>query len=102
MGEIDTAPAAGVPEPVKTVNEEFVTGGTLKLNWKDCGDSSTHGKVTGLTPDTLTLGQKTTTTGTGTIDEAVTGGSFNIKVNAGILKQTFTGDICAQKTFNLP
>ena len=39
--------------------ENFVQGGTLSLNWKDCGDASTKGKVTGLTPTSLTLGQKT-------------------------------------------
>ena len=55
---------------------EDSTGGTLKLTWSDCGDASTHAKVTGLTPDTITLGQMTTVSGTGTLDEAVTGGSF--------------------------
>jgi len=81
---------------------ESVTGGALTLSWKDCGDASTHGKVTGLTPDTLTLGQKTKATGTGSLDEAVIGGSFVIDVSAGIIKKTFTGDICTAKTFNLP
>jgi hypothetical protein len=80
------------------------TGGTLKLTWSDCGDSSTHAKVTGLTPDTLTLGQLTTVSGTGTLDEAVTGGTFEIDVKAGggIVHQKFLGDTCQDKTFKLP
>jgi hypothetical protein len=82
--------------------ESFVTGGTLKLNWKDCGDASTHGKVTGLVPDSLTLGQKTTATGSGTVDEAVTGGAFEIHMKAGIISKSWTGDMCSAKTFTLP
>ena len=34
-------------------------GGVLKLTWSDCGDASTHGKVTKVAPDTVTLGQAT-------------------------------------------
>lgn len=82
--------------------DEYVTGGTLKLSWKDCGGAGTHAKVTSFVPDTVTLGQKTTTTGTGSVDEAVTGGTFDIDVSAGFLRQHWTGDICAQKTFKLP
>merc|ERR1712100_986519 len=37
---------------------EFVTGGTLKLSWKDCGSTTTHGHVTSITPSTHTLRQK--------------------------------------------
>merc|ERR1719356_1295687 len=76
--------------------------GTLKLSWHDCGDGSTHGKVTGLTPATLTLGQKTTVTGTGSVDEAVTAGTFKIQVKVAIITQEFSGDLCAPKTFKLP
>lgn len=83
---------------------EDSTGGTLKLTWSDCGDASTHAKVTGLTPDTITLGQMTTVSGTGTLDEAVTGGTFAIDVKAGggIIHQKFDGDTCQDKTFKLP
>ena len=42
--------------------------GTLKLTYQDCG--AAHGKVTGLSPNTLTRGQKTTVTGSGSVDEA--------------------------------
>merc|ERR1712232_1015161 len=66
----------------------------------DCGAS--HGKVTGLTPDTLPLGSKTTVTGTGTVDEAVSAGTFEIDLKASIISQTYKGDVCAPKSFSLP
>merc|ERR1712203_344158 len=48
------------------------------------------------------LGQETDITGTGTVDEAVTGGSFVAKVTAaGVVHDTLTGDICAAQTFNI-
>eukprot|EP00929_Paragymnodinium_shiwhaense_P108396 TRINITY_DN74715_c0_g1_i1.p1 TRINITY_DN74715_c0_g1~~TRINITY_DN74715_c0_g1_i1.p1 ORF type:complete len:177 (+),score=34.41 TRINITY_DN74715_c0_g1_i1:77-607(+) len=81
---------------------DFVTGGTLKLTWNDCGDASTKGKVTGFTPGTLTLGQKTTLTGSGSLTESVTGGSYVMGLKAGIISQSFTGDMCQPKSFNLP
>eukprot|EP00927_Polykrikos_kofoidii_P076919 TRINITY_DN73935_c0_g1_i1.p1 TRINITY_DN73935_c0_g1~~TRINITY_DN73935_c0_g1_i1.p1 ORF type:complete len:340 (+),score=63.08 TRINITY_DN73935_c0_g1_i1:78-1097(+) len=83
-------------------NDQFMQGGILKLTWKDCGDASTHGKVTGLTPDTLTLGTKTAVTGSGTVVEAVTDGSFKISVKAGFISKEFDGDICKAQTFPLP
>lgn len=81
---------------------ENSTGGTLKLTWSDCGDASTHGKATSLTPESLTLGQKTTVTGQGSLDEAVTGGTFELDMHASIISKKFTGDICTAKTFTLP
>merc|ERR1712151_996760 len=60
------------------------------------------GHVTGLTPSSLTLGTSTHTVGTGSVDEAVTGGTFTIDMKAGIIKEHWTGDLCAAKTFNLP
>jgi len=75
-------------------------GGSLKLAWKDCG--AAHGKVTGLSPLSLPLGQTTTVTGTGTVDEAVSGGTFEIDLKASIISQTFKGDLCTAKAFNLP
>merc|ERR1711977_739196 len=85
------------------VDEDFVQGGTLKLGWKDCGDSSYHAKVTSLTPSTLTIGAKTHVVGQGNVDESVTGGSFSITSKA-ILgpAEHFSGNICQPKTFNLP
>jgi len=53
---------------------DYVNGGTLKLSWSDCGDSSFHAKVTSLSPSSLTIGQKTHVIGQGHVDESVTGG----------------------------
>merc|ERR1712032_1673638 len=39
-------------------------------------------------------------TGTGTIDEALTDGSFTIQMIG--IQETFTGKACEAKTFNLP
>jgi len=72
----------------------------LKLSWKDCG--AAHGKVTGVSPDVLPLGKTTTTTAAFTVDEQVPGGTFEIDLKASIISQTFTGDLCTNKPFNLP
>merc|ERR1711937_393368 len=98
---INTEPAAeGVM--VEPVEQAFMQGGTLKLNWNDCG--AKHGKVTGLLPTTLALGQETAVTGSGSVDEAVSGGEFSLEVKAGggIVHKTFNGDICKASTFDLP
>merc|ERR1711959_151889 len=76
-------------------DDEFVQGGTLKLGWKDCGDSSYHAKVTSLSPSTLTIGAKTHVVGQGNVDESVTGGSFTISAKAMIgPAEHFSGNIC--------
>lgn len=75
-------------------------GASLKLSYTDCG--AAHGKITGLTPDALPLGSKTTATGTGSVDEAVSAGTFEMDLKASIISQTFTGDLCAAKSFSLP
>merc|ERR1712072_897562 len=74
--------------------------GTLKLAYQDCG--AAHGKVTGLSPNTLTLGQRTTVTGSGSVDEAVTDGTFEMNIKASILSKTCTGNICQPSTCPLP
>merc|ERR1712147_465287 len=78
----------------------FPNGGTLKLAYQDCG--AAHGKVTGLSPSTLTLGQKTTVTGSGSVDDAVTDGTFEMNIKASILSKTCTGNICQPSTCPLP
>merc|ERR1712072_1544804 len=78
----------------------FINGGTLKLAYQDCG--AAHGKVTGLSPNTLTLGQKTTVTGSGSVDEGVTDGTFEMNIKASILSKTCTGNICQPSTCPLP
>jgi len=82
--------------------ENFVQGGTLSLDWKDCGDASTKGKVTGLTPASLTLGQKTRATGVGSVTEDVSAGKIDISLKASIISKTYSGDVCSAQTFTLP
>merc|ERR1711877_42116 len=78
-------------------------GGKLAVTWEDCGDASTHGKITDLQPTEITIGEDGTLTGTGTIDEELTDGSFTIELTASLgIKETYTGKACEAKTFNLP
>merc|ERR1711865_757202 len=82
--------------------ESFVQGGTLSLNWKDCGDASTKGKVSGLTPTSLTLGKKTRVSGAGSVTEDVSAGKIAISMKASIISKTYSGDVCKAQTFTLP
>jgi len=84
------------------LTEDNVQGGTLKLTFKDCGDTSYHGKVTGLSPSDLKIGSKTHVTGSGTVDEQVTGGAFTISAKFGGITENWSGDVCQAKTFHLP
>merc|ERR1719336_1331379 len=87
----------------KVETEVGSEGGTLKLNWSDCGDSSTHGHITALTPDTVTLGAKTSLTGKGSIDEDVQGASYKVGAKAGgIPVFSHSGDACKPDTIKLP
>merc|ERR1712203_553722 len=55
------------------------------------------------TPSSLTLGQKTTMTGTGELDEPVSGASFDLQMIGAIGKLlTCDGDASQSKTCNLP
>merc|ERR1712178_97025 len=81
--------------------EPMVEGGNLNLKWTDCGDSSYHAKVTGVSPTTLSLGSKTTITGSGNVDEQVTGGAFTITAKFGITEH-YSGDACSSKVIKLP
>merc|ERR1719440_2551006 len=102
--EIDSA-SAGQDPPTSSGPEmegPFVQGGNLNLDWSDCGDSSTHAKVTGLVPTTLPIGTMTTVTGSGTTDEQVTAGSFQITAKFGPVTEHYSGDVCAKKVFHLP
>lgn len=98
------SPAQELPSIASSpVDEDFVQGGTLKLGWKDCGDSSYHAKVTSLSPSTLTIGAETHVVGQGNVDESVTGGSFSISAKAMLgPAEHFSGNICQSKTFSLP
>lgn len=77
-------------------------GGKLKITWEDCGDSNTKGHITDLQPTEITIGEDGTMTGTGTIDETLTSGSFSIEVRDSFIHKTFTGDACKAKNFTMP
>merc|ERR1712157_173595 len=61
------------------------------------------GKITDFTPSSLTLGKKTTMTGTGQLDEAVPGAKFDLVMN-GAIGQLLKcdGDASQSKTCSLP
>jgi len=79
-------------------------GGSLQLSYKDCGDASTHAKITGLTPSTATIGRKATITGTGELDEDITDGTFSMKVgfSKGVPLLECSGDASAGKKCSFP
>jgi len=75
----------------------------LKLTWTDCGDADTKVKINSFKPDTLTLGQKATMTGTGQLSEDVTGADFDLKMTGAIgTLVSCQGDASVSKTCNLP
>jgi len=80
------------------------SAGTLTLTGSDCGDASTHGKVSGLDPSSsLAVGQKTKITGSVILDEALTAGTFKVHITVGtsVWGIVAGGDICAAKTWDL-
>lgn len=80
-----------------------VQAGKIKLTWKDCGDASTHGKVSGLKPDEFETGAETHMDGSGTITEEFSGGTFEADVSMGpFIKKVYKGDICKQEKFDMP
>jgi hypothetical protein len=99
---VASAPDAKWSRAGDVMEEDYVQGGTLKLEWKDCGDSSYHAKVKTVSPDTLKIGDKTTITGSGAVDEQVTGGTFTISAKFGPITENWDGDVCTAKTFSLP
>jgi len=88
--------------PAVAGTEAEVNGGTLNLTWEDCGDATYHGKISGLDKSSITLGEDTTVTGSGTVDEAVEGGDFKITAKAGPITQNYEGKVCEAKEFDLP
>jgi hypothetical protein len=78
--------------------------GTLTVTWDDCGDASTHAKITSVTPRSITLGQPTTIIGTGNLDEDVQGATFEgVMTGAlGIKLLDCSGDASVSKTCALP
>merc|ERR1712166_1322250 len=51
-----------------------------------------------------TLGKETAITGTGTVDEEISGGTYDMELKAGggLIDSHFTGNNCEAKSFNLP
>merc|ERR1712159_206694 len=66
-------------EEMMSMTEEAPLGGRLQLSYKDCGSASAHAKITGLTPSTAAIGRKVTITGTGSLDEDITDGTFSMQ-----------------------
>merc|ERR1739845_322965 len=71
---------------------------------EDCGDSSTIGHISDVEPKVLTLGEVTTIKSSGVIDQVANDGTFSMQVTAGggLIKQTYTGDLCEEKVFKMP
>jgi len=87
-----------------TATQAHVEGGTLALTYQDCGDASTHSKITGLSPSTMTIGEKTTITGTGSLDEDIPDGTFTMStaLSAGVPLLDCSGDASVQKKCSFP
>merc|ERR1712176_917075 len=100
--EIDSKPQTRMPANIVKLQEQSGLS-QLSLTWSDCGAGSTHAKITEFAPSSLTLGQKTTMTGTGQLDEAVTGAKFDLVMN-GAIGQLLKcdGDAAQSKTCSLP
>jgi len=77
---------------------------TLGITFEDCGDSTTHGKISDLQPLSITSGVENSLTGSGSLDKSITGGAFDMHVTAGggLINKHYTGDVCESKTFSLP
>merc|ERR1712070_574355 len=80
------------------------SSGSIKLAYNDCGDATTHGKFTSLSPTTVTLGQKTSLRGEGSLDEAVSGASYTVDAYGPFNLHLFShsGDACKADTIKLP
>merc|ERR1711959_774218 len=70
--------------------------------WNDCGDSSTHTKITSFTPSAITTGQKATMTGVGDLDEDVSGANFDLEMKTLAGKVSCKGGASQSKTCSLP
>jgi len=74
--------------------------GKLDVTWRDCGDSQTLTKVTGLNVDSLRLGSISILEGYGDLAKTVDGGNFTIKMVAGVAGLTLvdtSGDMCQKQ-----
>merc|ERR1712113_613043 len=80
-----------------------VDGGSIKLAWSDCGDSSTHGHITSLSPTSVVLGTKTSLVGKGRLDEAIQAATYKVVAKEGFIPVfSHSGDACKPETIKLP
>lgn len=96
--DVDASLAAEIERVVPVA-----AGAGVDLTWSDCGDASTHAKVTDLQPTHLDLGTKATLVGKGTLDKDESSGTFKFVAKAGpipVLKGS--GSLCEDTTINLP
>jgi len=93
---------AGQSEVAMSPNH--IEGGTVALTWKDCGDSTSHAKITDLTPKTLNIGRRTTITGTGIVDADVESATFeaHLGLTAGLTLLECSGDASQRKRCSFP
>merc|ERR1712185_532819 len=79
-----------------------VAADSLSLSFKDCG--AEHAVTKDVQPTALALGQDTAITGTGSLDKAVSGGTYDMELKAGggLIDSHFTGNNCEAKSFDLP
>merc|ERR1712093_378854 len=82
--------------------EVEVAADSLSLSFKDCG--AKHAVTKDVQPTTLQLGADTAITGTGSLDKAVSGGTYDMELKAGggLIDSHFTGNNCEAKDFTLP
>merc|ERR1712048_689525 len=75
--------------------------GTLAVTWSDCG--AQHATVNSLSPSSIALGQTTTLTGEGVVDEDVTSANFEATVSAkGVQLTSCSGDGTSDIECKLP
>merc|ERR1712178_497867 len=90
-------------EPVEEKVDASAGGGTIKLDWSDCGDSSTHGHITSLSPTSVTLGTKTSLVAKGSINEKIQAATYKVVAKEGFVPIfSHSGDLCKPETIKLP
>merc|ERR1719329_1719546 len=73
--------------------------GPINLLLTDCGDSDTKTHVTALNTTSIEQGTPTPIAGTGTLDVAVTDGTFTSTVRSlGVVLTNCTGPVCGEST----
>jgi hypothetical protein len=77
---------------------------TVDIKWKDCSDSSYHGKVKDIkiTPNPPVLGKPISVEATGSLDEDISGGQYELKIKKIITVLDHKDNICGNSTIKLP